>query len=164
VIRKGMYWKIILVLSLSKLPSRVLALHGKLPRDGALHDLVLIGSRGLSTLVERHQHLSGVVGVGIKLVIEFKIPAARSVLRTFTSSRPCGGTSLRASNPRLEHARVVARCARLAQGKDRLRVSHTATCTASCGSRLRHRFAGRLLDAQLFKLIARPDHLRSSSE
>ncbi len=57
-------------------PAAVAALHGKLPVDGALRDLVLITLAGIVHLGQSEQHLRGVVGVGIELVIEFEVPAA----------------------------------------------------------------------------------------
>ena len=82
-------------------PAAVAALHGELPLDGALRDLVLIALAGIVDLAEREQNLSGVVGVGIKLVVELEVPAAGlDVSEPLRPSRLCGGPLWRASSRR----------------------------------------------------------------
>ena len=143
-------------------PAAVLALHGELPCDGALGHLMLVALAGIVHLVERHQHLRGVVGVGIKLVVELEVPAAGlgvgnlhgpvALVANLFGEHPIHG---------LEQARVVALHAGLAQGEDRLRrIPHRRDSRQHTEGRLGHHVIGRLFDAQLFKLIARPDHLR----
>ena len=77
-----MYWKIIFVLSLSKLrPAAVLALHGKHPFNRALHRIVLVALARMVDIAQRQANLRRVVDIGIKLIVELEVPAARLALR-----------------------------------------------------------------------------------
>jgi hypothetical protein len=61
----------------------------------------------------------------------------------------------------LDHARIVARHAGLAQRVDRLRrIPHRRDAGLHAEGGLGHLVAGRLLDAQLLKLVAGANHLR----
>ena len=123
---------------------------------------MLITLAGVVHLVEREQHLCGVVGVGIKLVIELEIPAARlgiadfhgpiAFVADFLGEHPVGG---------LDHARVSALDAGLAQCEDRLRrIPHWRHTGLHAESWLGHQFIGRLLDAQFLELIPGANYLR----
>ena len=85
-------------------------------------DLVLIALAGVVDLAEGEQNLRGVVGVGIKLVVELEVPAAGlglgnlhgpvALVADFFGEHPVGG---------LDHARIVARHAGFAERVDGLR-------------------------------------------
>ena len=57
-------------------PAAVFALHGEEPVDGAQGNLMLVALARVVDAIESQQHLGGVVGVGVKLVVEFEVPAA----------------------------------------------------------------------------------------
>ncbi len=131
-----MYWKIILVLSLSKLPQppflHCMANSHAMARCG---HLVLIALAGIVHLAQRQQHLRGVVGVGIKLVVELEVPAAGlgvghlhgpvALVANFFGEHPIDG---------LDHARIVARPRPPRPGQRPPAPYPTpATCRASCG-------------------------------
>ena len=104
-------------------PAAVLALHGKDPGNRALANIVLIAFPGVVVdLVQGQKHLGGIVRVGIELVIEFEVPAARlripylhrpiALLPHFLGEHPVGG---------FEQPRIGARNAALTQRIYRIR-------------------------------------------
>ena len=113
-------------------------------------------------LAQRKQHLRGIVGVGIELVVELEVPAAGFGLRhfdgpvarvaDFLGEHPVGS---------LEHARIVARYAGFAECVDSLRrIPHRGDARRHAEGRLGHLRRRRLFDAELFKFVAGADHLR----
>ena len=143
-------------------PAAVAALHGQFPLDGARGNLVLIALARIVHLVQGEQHLGGVVGVGIELVVEFEVPAARlgfghldrpiALVANFLGEKPVGG---------LDHAGMVPGNAGFAEHIDSLRgVPDRRNGRLHAERGLGHVGGGRLLDAQLFKLVARADDLR----
>ena len=97
----------------------------------------------------------GVIHIGIELVIELEVPAARLALRIL--DLPVAGLAhLLLQNPvgAFHHPRIVRRNSRFAQGKQRIRrIPHRRHAGL-------HAESVFLFDAQLFELVERADHLR----
>ncbi len=74
----GMYWKIIFVLSLSKLAQPPF-LHciAKIQSSARCADLVLVSLPRIVDTVQRQQHLASIIHIRIKLIVELEVPAAR---------------------------------------------------------------------------------------
>ena len=124
-------------------------------------DLVLVALAGVFDFIEGEQDLGGVIGVGIKLVVELEVPAAGlgagrlhgpvAFVANFLREQPVGG---------LDHARIVFGHAGFAEGEEGLAgVPHRRHAGLHAEGGLRHDVAGGLLDAELFEFIAGADDL-----
>ena len=72
-----------IVIFVERSPAAVFALHGQNPVNGSLHRLALIASIRMLDPAQARQTMARVVHVRIKLIVEFKIPAARLALWDF---------------------------------------------------------------------------------
>ena len=123
---------------------------------------MLVALAGIVHLVERQEHLRGVVGIGIKLVVELEVPAAGLGVAHLHGPVALVANLFREHPIRcLEHPWVSARHARLAQCKDRLRrIPNRRDTGRHAEGGLGHYVISQLFDAQLLELVARPYHLR----
>ncbi len=144
-------------------PAAILALHGEDPGDRALAHIVLVAfPRVVVDLVQGQKHLGGIVGVGIKLVVELEIPAAGlriphlhrpvALVPHFLRQHPVGS---------LEQPRIGARNAGLAQRIDRISgIPHRRHAGLHAEGWLQEVGNPLVFDAQLLELIHGADGLR----
>ena len=126
-------------------------------------NIVLIAFAGVVVdFIQSQQHLRGIIGVRVELVIELEIPAAR--LRIPYLHRPIALVPhFLGEHPvsRLQQPRIRARNSRLAQRIDRIRgVPHRRHAGLHAEGWLQIIRNPFLLNAQLLKLIHRPNGLR----
>ena len=124
---------------------------------------MLIALARIAHVIQRQQHLRGVVHVRVKLIIELERPAARNhilhalgpiaLVPHFLGQQPVH---------RLQQPRIVLRNSRLAQCVDRLRgVPHRRHARLHPEGRRRIiQLSIRIVDAQLLELVHRANELR----
>ncbi len=160
----GMYWKIIFVLSLSKLAQPPF-LHciAKIQSRARCETSIWLRSRGMAHAVERQQYLRRIIHIRVKLIVKLEVPSAG--LDIGKTHRPIALVAdlLRHQPVRgLHHARIVLRDSSLAQRVDGLSgVPHRrdAGLHAEGGSWV-VRLAVRIVDAKLLELVHRANELR----